>query len=267
LARKRHGRRGGGAAAAGGGTGDDGGAAANGLRELGAGWATLLIGLLVTGFLFWANNYSDLTAGFERYYLLNTALLLWVPLVTILVLLRRSPEDFAFGTGDLRGGLLAAGLLFALFVPVILWKAPSEAFQEYYVRQLRYSGAIVGFGRDWNVGRFVYHQVVLGFYMFAWEWYFRGFLLFGLKRLMPVPWAALLQAVAFALLHYNKPLDEVVSSFFGALLLAVVALRYRSFLPCFFLHWAISAAFDGAVLYHFLHPGAGGGLFQINRPG
>jgi len=96
--------------------------------------------------------------------------------------------------------------------------------------------------------------------MFAWEWYFRGFLLYGLKRVMPTVAAVLIQAAAFALLHYNKPPIEVVSSFFGAILLAGVALRYRSFLPCFFLHWAISAAFDGAVLYHFLHANPSSGF-------
>ena len=213
------------------------------------GWVTLVLGLAITAFL---SYYNRQFVGYERYYLLNIALLLWIPLVVILVFLRRDVAEFGMTTGSLRSGLLVALLLFLLFIPVIVIVSPMKPFQDYYIAHARNSGVLDYRGQlDW--GRVVFHQVVVGFYMFAWEWFFRGFLLFGLKRLMPWVWAALLQAAAFALLHYLKPPIEVASSFFGALLLAGVALRYRSFLPCFVVHWAINASFDAAVLYHHLH--------------
>lgn len=220
------------------------------------GWATLAVGLAVTTFLFWKNQQG---MPFDEYYLLNTALLLWVPLIVVLVFLRREASDFAMTSGNLRSGLLTALVLFVFFVPVILIFSPSKAFQDYYVRSLADSQAISSVrgyalpglaGGKPDYGRLLYHEVVIGFYMFGWEWFFRGFLLFGLKRLMPVTAAAFLQAAAFTLLHYGKPWPELASSFFGALILAVVALRSGSFLPCFVLHWAIHAAFEFAVLYH-----------------
>jgi len=228
--------------------------AAGGANDTAAGWTTLMAGIAITAFLFYYNQ-TGLT--FERYYLINIALLLWVPFLLLLVLLRRPVADFGMATGDLKRGALTALVLFVLFLPVIFVVSGKPEFQTYYIAQMRKSGALgwgssAGGGGALSVGGFVFHQAVLGFYMFAWEWYFRGFLLFGLKRLMPAVWASLLQASFFALLHYNKPLVEVVSSFFGALLLAAVALRFRSFLPCFFVHFAISASFDAAVLYHYL---------------
>lgn len=251
-----------------GGAGKNDGAAeaANGgggdvVREQTTGWTTLIVGLLVTGFLFWANSNPAWASPFERYYLVNIGMLLWVPLTVIVLFLRRSPEDFALTPGDVRGGLLAALVLFVCFLPVIFATAPTPPFQNYYVNALlrapQGSGALDYAGRL-DVPRFVFHQGVFGFYMFAWEWYFRGFLLYGLRRIMPTTFAVLIQAAAFALLHYHKPLIEVVSSFFGAVVMAGLALRFRSFLPCFLLHWAISATFDGVVLNHFLHaaPGA-----------
>lgn len=223
-------------------------ATGSGAQEHNVGWATLLVGLGVTGFLFWKNRQG---MAFTEYYLLNTALLLGLPLLVVLLPLRREAADFGMTPGNVGGGLGAAVLLWALFLPVIWYVSPRPEFQEYYLRQLRSSGALLGPRLEW--GGFFFHQTVLGFYMFGWEWYHRGFLLHGLRRLMPVLWAALFQACAFALLHYRKPPIEVASSFFGALLLAGVALRYRSFLPCFLLHWAISMSFDAAVLYHYLH--------------
>ena len=226
----------------------DGGGQGSGAGDQSIGWVTLLLGLAITGFLFWRNRQY---MRFEEYYLLNIALLLWAPLATLLVFLRREPSDFAMTAGDLRGGLIAAFALWLLFLPVVWYFSRIGDFQTYYTRLLGSSGALLG--RQIQPDRLLFHELVFGFYMFAWEWYFRGFLLFGLKRLMPFVWAALFQASAFALLHYGKPLPEVISSFFGALLLAMVALKYRSFLPCFVLHWAISASFDAAVLYHYLN--------------
>jgi membrane protease YdiL (CAAX protease family) len=211
---------------------------------------TLLVGLAVTAFLFWKNRQG---MSFTEYYLVNTALLLWAPLAVLLLLLRREAADFGMTPGDLRPGLLTALILWALFLPVVVIFSRIGSFQDYYVRLLSSSGALDPAGRL-DYGGLLFHETVLGFYMFGWEWYFRGFLLWGLKHLMPVVWAALFQALAFALLHYGKPWPEVASSFFGALLLAAVALRFRSFLPCFVLHWAVSASFDVAVLYHYLRP-------------
>lgn len=225
-------------------------------RDSAAGWTTLAVGIAVSLFLFWKNRQP---MGFEEYYLLNTALVLWVPLVAVLLVLRREVGEWGMtAAGDLRGGLLLALLLFVLFSPVILIFSDAPAFQRYYVGQLSSSRAL-GFGGQIDAGRFLFHQAVFGFYMFGWEWYHRGFLFFGLQRVMPWVWAALVQAALFALLHYGKPTAEIASSFFGALLLAVIARRFGSFLPGFVLHWAISIAFDVAVLYHHLgRPGGGG---------
>ena len=231
----------------------EGAASAGAASDQAVGWTTLVLGIAITGFLFWWNLFgqSRYYPGFQGYYFSNIAFLLWIPLIAILVFLRRETADFGMTAGDLRHGLLCALILYLLFVPVLIIVAPQGAFQDYYLRQYRNSGAITWNGKFSYTG-LVFHQATLCFYMFAWEWYFRGFLLFGLKRLMPVVWAALFQAAAFALLHYNKPTIEVISSFFGALLLAVVAIRFRSFLPCWLIHWAISATFDFAVLYnHF----------------
>ncbi len=215
-------------------------------RDPVVGWVTLVLGLATTAFL---SYYNRQFVPYEQYYLMNIALLLWVPLVVILVFLRRDVAEFGMTAGSLRSGLLVALLLFLLFIPVIVIFSSKAEFQSYYVDRLRGARVLDYRGQiDW--GRVAFHAIVVGFYMFAWEWFFRGFLIFGLKRLMSPIWAALLQAAAFALLHYLKPPIEIASSFFGALLLAGVALRYRSFLPCFAVHWAVNAAFDAAVLYH-----------------
>ncbi len=238
-------------------------APASGANDVTTGWVTVLLGLAISGFLFWKNHDRGVILGFYEYNLLNIAFVLWVPLIVGMLFLRREPADIGFATGDLGKGMLAALACFVLFCPVLYFFGQNRDAQSYYIghwmNSLGGSGAVIsvfGDGRGGIIGgrivweKLVYHEVIMGFYMFAWEYYHRGFLLNGFLKIMPDWGAVLLQAALFTALHYGKPLAETISSFPGAILMALLAIRFRSFLPCFLLHWLVSAGFDFSVLYH-----------------
>lgn len=86
-------------------------------------------------------------------------------------------------------------------------------------------------------------------YMVAWEWFFRGFLLFGVARTAGPVHAVLFQAVPFYLLHRGSPESEFVLSFVGAVLLAAFCYRARSFWPAFLLHWVLNASMQITCFY------------------
>jgi len=236
-------------------------------RDLWGGWVTLVTGVVIGGFLLW-RNHAPPQMPFSEFNLLNTACILWIPLVVVIFGLRREPSEWGMTLGDGARGSLWALALFACFVPVILFIAPTPAPQRYYLNwmgglaNMGGSGAFAGWG--WNGKAFtgghiepyrlLYHEVVMGFYMFGWEWHYRGFLLTGLRRILPTWGAVLAQAVLFTALHWGKPPIEVISSFPGAIIMALLALRFKSFVPCFLLHFLVSAGFDVAVLYYHFHP-------------
>ena len=70
------------------------------------------------------------------------------------------------------------------------------------------------------------------------EFFFRGFLLFGLE-----PWlgkyANIVQTMPFFLFHIGKPPIELFLSFFAGLILGKIALESRSFIIPFILHWVL----------------------------
>jgi len=243
------------------------GASDDGLRpgDSAVGIWTLIVGIAISGFLFWKNH--ETAMWFEEYYLLNILMLLWPPSLLILLVLRRELSDFGFTIGDLKRGVIAAVIGFLLFTPVLLVVSRTPDAQRYYLGALLGnrpygSGAIQGLimtttgyiGGTLDYGRLVFHEAVLGFYMFAWEWFFRGFLLNGLRRTFPLWLSIAIQAGLFCWLHVGKPLPEVCSSLAGGVVLGIVAVRFRSFLPCFLVHALISMGFDFAVLYFHFHP-------------
>jgi hypothetical protein len=176
----------------------------------------------------------------ERFLVVNAILLLWLPMLFVLWGLQREPRDFGMTPGHLRRGWTLAAAGYAVMLPIVVLAARQPAFQATYpLRQLV---------RD-QPGMFLYWELSYGFYFFLWEWFFRGFLLFGLRR--GFGWHAVwLQAVPFCLLHWGKPPLEMASALPGGILLGLLAWQAESFLPCFVLHWAMAASMDlFAVLF------------------
>ena len=83
----------------------------------------------------------------------------------------------------------------------------------------------------------------LALYMFCWEWFFRGFGLFGMAQGWG-PWVAIgVQALGFGLAHLGKPPAEMWSAFGGGLILGVLCWREKSFVPAFFTHALVHCSF------------------------
>ena len=221
-------------------------------------WQTGSIGLAISVFLLWRNGgfapfRSAQPQSWEEYYLLNIGMLLLVPMLHSAIASSRSVGAFGLCAGDRRWGWRFALLGWLLFVPIIAFVAGRHEFQDYYLGNFRASRVLTWLdGRevvDWT--RWAFCALVMTVYMFAWEWFFRGYLLFGLRR-GGFPWFSVAyQSFLFGVLHLGKPAIEVVSSFVGGAILGIVALRLRSMLACFWVHILIYLTHEAAVLWFF----------------
>ncbi len=97
-----------------------------------------------------------------------------------------------------------------------------------------------------SVGAFLVFQLSVGLYMFAWEFFCRGFLMFGLKPRFGRS-AILVQLVLFTLLHRGKP--EYLLSMLGGLGMGIFAYQAGTFFPVFLLHWVVSILLDIFCLF------------------
>lgn len=212
-----------------------------------------LVGVAVTVAL-WKFNRTSPT--YSHYILGNIMALFWVPMLTIILIFKESPEKYGFTLGfDKKGVWPAVGIMFGGLMIVILVFGifRIQDFQSYYPIFRHFSDYRSVFDQN-DVSPFkidawtaIFALASYGMYLFFWEFFFRGYLLQGLERSIGL-WAVLLQAVAFGLLHIGKPPVEVFSSFAAGIILGVLALRAKSFIPGFVLHWGISLCFDLLVI-------------------
>lgn len=150
-------------------------------------------------------------------------LYLIIPLGAIVFGFRRSPRDYGFQFGDWRAGLALSGIVIAIAAPILWWVTRSSpAMVDYYAYQ-------------WGPAAPLYNFLDL----VGWEFFFRGFLLFGYARVLGAN-ALWLQAVPFALAHIGKPAVETYSTIFGGFLFGLVAWRSKSFVYPFLIHWFIA---------------------------
>jgi membrane protease YdiL (CAAX protease family) len=148
---------------------------------------------------------------------------LFVPLIFTLFVFRENPRSYGLTFGDWKAGLIItlAGIL--VMAPVIWYLGKYDAsMADYYKPRLA--------GLPWTT--FID--------LIGWEFFFRGWILFGYARKFG-PEALWLQAVPFALAHIGKPEVETLSTIFGGFAFGWVAWRTRSFLYPFLIHWFIAS--------------------------
>jgi hypothetical protein len=162
-------------------------------------------------------------------------LMLVVPLILIVTVLKSKPVDFGFRIGDYKFGLLTSAVFIILMIPVIWIASGSESFARAYPQ----AGVTV---RE-SIPVLLYYELFVGFYMLAWEFFWRGYMLFGLKDKFGY-YAVFMQMIPFMILHRGKPEIEVFASIFAGLILGIQALRANSFIYCFIVHWVVMIFVD-----------------------
>jgi hypothetical protein len=151
---------------------------------------------------------------------------------------RPSEWGLALGGGR-RAGLLGAFVLVAAMLPVLIYAGtlPSMiAGRPLSVVAGRYSRA------------FVLYEACLLLFVMGQEFFFRGFLLFGLKK--GAGDAALhLQVIPYVLIHMNRPPAQAVASIPAGIALGYLAAQTGSVWYGVIVHWSCALILDYLVVY------------------
>lgn len=150
------------------------------------------------------------------------------------------PSELGLGAGDVRGGLKLLLVMSMLAVPAVYAASRiADVRTEYPMCKVLHAQ------RDLVVW---YELAYAGLFYTAWEFYFRGFLLFGLKPELGATNALLIQTMASSLLHIGKPEAEILCSIPVGLCLGWFALRTRSIWYAWALHAWVGVLMDLFIL-------------------
>lgn len=173
---------------------------------------------LATLILIVAFNNRFIGSEYDRFFLEFV-----IPVAWIVAVWREDPRRFGLTLGDWRLGLpiAVAGIVTMAVIIWFLGRLPD--FRAYYT--------------DTISGRPMWRLIIdTGIDIFAWEFFFRGWMLWSLGRKFGTD-AIWLQIIPFALMHVWKPEVEQLSTIVGGAFFGLLAWRTRSFLYGWLLHW------------------------------
>ena len=193
-----------------------------------------------TSRMFFKNNLSGLFGGgvqlyeFLYWYAGDFITLLIIPALIVKFYFKEDLNKYGFTPGDKKAGFIISLSFLLIMLPVIWIVSAEPSFTLAYplLASARYS---------WKI--FIIYEAGLFIYLIAWEFIWRGFMLFGLKEKFGY-YAVLIQMIPFLILHNGKPPAEVFGAILGGLALGVLAFRTNSIYYCVLTHAGVMFAVD-----------------------
>ena len=152
--------------------------------------------------------------------------------------LKQSLWDYGWRWNKLHRHLLPYLLFFGLMLLPILFAASTPAFQKSYP-------FFAYVKTSW--GLFILWQWAYACQFVAVEFFFRGFMSFGLYRRFG-SYAFLISSIPYCMIHYSKPMGESFGAIIAGLVLAYLAHKNRSIWGGALLHWLVALSMDLAAL-------------------
>ena len=183
---------------------------------------------------------------FFGWYLFASIPLLIIPICLIRWVFREPLRDYGVQVGNARWGLSFVALAYVLMVPILLIVAQWPSFQgKYPLFQRYYQIGTLSLGTRCLV--LIAYELAYGCYFVSWEFFFRGFMLYGLESRFGI-YSIFIQTIPFAIMHYGKPFPEAMGAVFTGILLGLVGLHTRSFWYAFLVHWLVALSMDMLAL-------------------
>lgn len=163
------------------------------------------------------------------------------PFLVIRLLRERSLRDYAIGFRGVLSVWWVCVLMYLVMLPCVLYVSNDASFQRTYPFYRLQNGESI-----WP--RLIVWEIAYGVQFFALEFFFRGFLLHGLKRRFGA-YAILVMTVPYCMVHFDKPLLETLGSIVAGVVLGFLSLKTKSIWPGVALHIAVAWTMDVAALY------------------
>lgn len=181
-----------------------------------------------------------------------TALVFWsvgtcflqiaIPAAVVLFAFRQPLDDYGAGPRRLLDGVWIYAAMVLVMAPLVYLFSTTDAFQAKYPFYRLAPGEPL-----WP--RFAIWEVFYVAQFVAVEFFFRGFLLHGLKHRFGGH-AIWVMMVPYCMIHFGKPLAETCGAIGAGLALGYMSLKTRSIWPGVALHVAVALGMDTLALWH-----------------
>lgn len=163
-----------------------------------------------------------------------------IPFLVVLFMPKERFRDYGLSARGFLKHLWIYGLLFLVVVPAVVMVSFTKPFQHTYPF---YKLA----ARSWT--DFLLWELFYSVQFFALEVFFRGFMLHALKRPMGA-YAIFAMIVPYCMIHYHKPIAEVLGAVAAGTVLGTLSLHTGSIWCGVLIHVSVAWSMDSLALVH-----------------
>lgn len=164
---------------------------------------------------------------------------LLIPSLYVRFVMGERLRDFGWSlAGTLRHSWIYI-VLFVAIVPAVFFASTTQSFQNTYPF---YEHA----ARSWQ--EFLVWELLYALQFLSLEFFFRGFLIHGLKRRFGF-YAILLSVVPYCMIHFGKPMPETLGAILAGLALGILSLFTRSIWLGVAIHVTVAVMMDVLSLW------------------
>lgn len=181
---------------------------------------------------------GEITPALEKWAWWGVCCLLFLVLIPALVawiFARQGPRALGLKLKGTAHDAITYLVLFAVFFPVIWLVSRDPAFQQTY--------PFFQTGGKGITNELITFWIIYCLQFFAVEFFFRGFMVLGLKKALG--WASVLVMLApYCMIHYYKPMPEALGAIGAGLVLGTLSYRTGTILYGWALHFGVAVSMD-----------------------
>ena len=179
-----------------------------------------------TQYIFWVKSLNQLIYG----------ALLFIPISVFWYIKDRKNQNL-YGWKIKGVDLKPYFTMLLIMVPLIGWASTQSDFQHSYPVAGNFRGLPENNILKW--GFYLFFEIVYGLDFMMNEYFFRGFMILAMAKFLGKE-AILPMVCMYVFIHFGKPAGETISSFFGGLILGILALETKSIAGGFIAHLGVA---------------------------
>jgi len=172
-----------------------------------------------------------------------------IPIAVIKFALRGNVREYGLKLNGVLSGCWIYLVMYLMILPVILLVSSSASFQHTY--PFFKPDPISAELPSGYMPRFWIWQCFYALQFISLEFFFRGFMLHGMKRQLGA-YSIFMMTIPYCMIHFGKPLPETLGAIIAGVVLGFMSLKTRSIWMGAALHIAVAMTMDFAALYQRL---------------
>jgi len=163
-----------------------------------------------------------------------------IPIIIIKTIFKERLSNYGLSIKGIFKSYKIYLLFFLFMIPLIIFVSYSESFQHKYPFYLPTNESLFP--------NFIIWQCFYFLQFFALEFFFRGFMVHGLKKQFGY-YSIFIMMIPYCMIHFQKPMPETIGAIIAGIVLGSLSLKSRSIWLGVAIHYSVALTMDLAALW------------------